>query len=54
MSYREIERVLRQNGWFHVRTHGSHYIFQDSNTNSIVPVPYHRNKDLSIGTLKSI
>lgn len=54
MSYRQIEKVLRKNGWVHVRTRGSHYHFKNCETGKTAPVPYKGSGDIKIGTLKSI
>ena len=54
MSYRQIKKVLRKNGWKCIRTYGSHYQFRNIETGITVPIPYHGSKDYCIGTLRSI
>jgi predicted RNA binding protein YcfA (HicA-like mRNA interferase family) len=49
----EIIRALKQNGWVHDRTRGSHHIFVDPKTGHVAVVP-HPKRDLPIGTVKSL
>lgn len=49
----EIIRRIREAGWRHTRTTGSHWHFRHATRTGIVTVP-HPKKDLPIGTLKSI
>lgn len=52
VTSKEVEKVLKRNGFKMVRQTGSHRIFlKDDKT---VVVPCHGNKDVPIGTLKSI
>ena len=53
MNSREIIRILKQNGWVHDRTRGSHHIFVDPKTGRIAVVP-HPKRDLPIGTVKNL
>lgn len=52
-SSREVIRELKADGWFQVRTTGSHHHFQHRLKPGTVTVP-HPVKDLSPGTLRSI
>jgi len=52
MKSNELIKLLYKNGWVLDRIKGSHHIYKkDNNT---ISVPVHGNKDLKIGTLKSI
>ncbi len=53
MTYRELEILLKKNGWYHERTNGSHYIFKHRTISGSIPVPHHKG-DIKKGTLKSI
>jgi predicted RNA binding protein YcfA (HicA-like mRNA interferase family) len=50
----EVIRVLRQNGFVLVGTKGSHQKWRNSATEKQVIVPFHKGRDLPLGTLKSI
>jgi len=49
----EVISILKENGWIHVRTTGSHHIFKHPTKPGHVTVP-HPRKDLTMKTLKSI
>lgn len=51
---KQIVKLLLQDGWIEVRTTGSHKQFKHSIKKGTVPVPYHGNKAIPIGTTKSI
>lgn len=51
-SYREVIRILKQNGWKLKRTSGSHEIYENSE-GLTCPVKC-TSKDIPKGTLKSI
>ena len=46
---RQIIKILKKDGWEHVRTKGSHRMFQHPTKKGTIAVPFH-NKDLSKGT----
>ncbi|WP_308440180.1 type II toxin-antitoxin system HicA family toxin [Lentilactobacillus fungorum] len=50
---REIIKLLKNNGWYHVRIHGDHWQFRNHNPPGIVTVPYPK-KDIPKGTVNSI
>ena len=59
MNYREVDRILRENGFELIRGRGrdSHRIYRkgDGAETHIVPVPFHgSNTDIKPGTLRSI
>ena len=52
-SSREIIRILKKDGWYEVRSDGSHHHFRHKTKKGTVTVP-HPKKDLPIDTIKSI
>ena len=53
MVVREIETILKENGWQLSRQIGSHRQFKHPTKSGKVTVPFHRG-DLDKGTVKSI
>ncbi len=51
-SYKEVVKILKQNGWHLKRTNGSHEIYANSEGKTC-PIKC-TSKDIPIGTLKSI
>jgi predicted RNA binding protein YcfA (HicA-like mRNA interferase family) len=54
MKVREIIMLLEQDGWFLVKTKGSHRQYKHTIKKGRVTVPGHPGDDLAIGTLASI
>lgn len=54
MKVRDVLRALAEDGWFVVRTRGSHRVMKHSKKQGIVVVPGHPSDDVAPGTLKSI
>jgi predicted RNA binding protein YcfA (HicA-like mRNA interferase family)/predicted RNase H-like HicB family nuclease len=54
MKVREILRILKEDGWFHVRTKGSHHHYRHPTKPGTVTVPGNPNHDLNPKTLGSI
>ena len=53
-KFRDLEKMLRADGWTLIRIGGSHYIFGHP-TKGTVTVPYHgANNEIALGTLKAI
>jgi len=52
-SSREVIAILKSNGWYLYKVRGDHYQFKHMYNVQKVTVP-HPNKDLPIGTIKSI
>jgi len=50
----EVIRVLRHHGFAMAGSKGSHQKWRNLNTEKQVIVPFHKGKDLPLGTLKSI
>lgn len=53
MKFREIEKIIMQDGWKYLYTTGSHYFYIHPIKAGKVSIPYH-NKDLKIKTINSI
>ncbi len=51
---REVIRILQQHGFIQVSQRGSHQKWRHPDTGRQVIVPYHKGKQLPLGTLKSI
>ncbi|MFN8250253.1 MAG: type II toxin-antitoxin system HicA family toxin [Ferruginibacter sp.] len=47
MKSSEFHRLVKKNGWKHVRTVGSHYIYEKNGF--CYPVPFHGAKELGKG-----
>jgi predicted RNA binding protein YcfA (HicA-like mRNA interferase family) len=47
-------KVLERKGWILKRVKGSHHIYKNPESNAIISVPVHSNKDLKTGTLKAL
>ena len=54
LSGKELRKIIEKYGWIHHRTSGSHFIYKKEGIKKIVSIPIHKNKELPIGTLKSI
>ena len=52
VSGKKLAQILESHGWKVSDTKGSHFKYKKNN--QIVVLPIHSNKDLKIGTLKSI
>ncbi len=46
--------MLEQDGWYLVRTHGSHHQYKQPAKKGLVTVPGRGNHDIAPGTLNSI
>jgi len=54
MKYRDLIRLLEQDGWKNVRTTGSHRIFHHESKSGIVVVAGSTGRDVPNGTLNNI
>lgn len=46
MKSSELHRLIKRNGWIHIKTEGSHYIYEREGIK--VPVPYHGSKEVDM------
>ena len=54
MKYRDITKLVEQDGWYLKRTKGSHKIYWHPTKPGTVTIAGHPGKDVSEGTRKSI
>jgi len=54
MKVRELLRLLRQNGWYEVRSRGGHRTLKHPEKAGLVIVAIHGSGDVPTGTLKAI
>ena len=54
MTFRELDKMLKADGWIPTRTKGSHVQYKHPTKVGTVPVPNHGSQDIKLGTLKSI
>jgi mRNA interferase HicA len=52
MKSSEFHRLIKKNGWRHIRTEGSHYIYEKKG--KTYPVPFHGSKEIGEGLRKKI
>lgn len=53
MKFKEIEKLLKQNGWYLYKIVGSHYQYKHDTNPGKVTIPRHQ-KELKKGTVNSI
>lgn len=53
MKFKEIEKLLKQDGWYLYKIIGSHYQYKHNNKPGKVTIPRHQ-KELKKGTVESI
>lgn len=53
-TVRQVEKILRANGWALVRTTGSHRHYEHPDNPNLVTVPGAPGKEIATGTLASI
>jgi predicted RNA binding protein YcfA (HicA-like mRNA interferase family) len=55
MKYRDLIKLLEEDGWLHVRTSGSHRVYRHAKKEGIVVVPVHSTgHDVPKGLLSAI
>jgi predicted RNA binding protein YcfA (HicA-like mRNA interferase family) len=54
LKIRDIIKRIEEDGWYHVRTKGSHRQFKHPTKSGLVTVAGKEGSDVPIGTLKSI
>lgn len=52
MKSSEFHRKVKKNGWIHIRTEGSHYIYEKNGIT--YPVPFHGPKEMGKGLVNAI
>lgn len=54
VSGKTLCKIVERNGWELKRISGSHHIYIKDSIDAILSIPVHSNRDLPIGTLRSI
>ena len=55
MNYRELEKILKANGWFFLRSgKGSHMIWCHEKAAVPIPIPNHGSKELNVSLTKGL
>jgi predicted RNA binding protein YcfA (HicA-like mRNA interferase family) len=54
VSGKHLCKVLERHGWILQRIHGSHHIYAQAGVQIILTVPVHGNRNLKLGTLRSL
>jgi predicted RNA binding protein YcfA (HicA-like mRNA interferase family) len=54
MKVRDVIKLIERDGWYHVRTTGSHRHFYHPTKPGTVTVPGHLGKDVPEGTRNSV
>lgn len=54
MIFREIDKIVRNNGWYEVDVRGSHHHYKHPDKPGKITIPDHGGKDLNRKTLKNI
>ena len=49
-----MDKILKDNGWKKVRQCGSHVTYKKNGMSSIVTVPNHKGRSISIGVVRDI
>lgn len=52
MKSSELHRLVKKKGWSHIRTRGSHYIYEKNG--KTYPVPFHGAKEVGKGLEKKV
>lgn len=52
MKSSKLHRLIKKNDWIHIRTKGSHYIYQKGRRT--YPVPFHGSKEVGKGLEKKV
>ena len=54
MRFREVDKMLRADGWYEVKKVGSHHQYKHPTKPGKVTVPEHGGKDINFTVAKSI
>jgi predicted RNA binding protein YcfA (HicA-like mRNA interferase family) len=53
MTFKELERIIKKDGWYQVSSEGSHYQYKHPKKKGRVTLPYHSG-DIFIGIVNSV
>ena len=54
MNFRQVEKILKENGWIEKNSKGSHFHYIHPMKKGKITIPKHTKKGIDIKTLKSI
>jgi predicted RNA binding protein YcfA (HicA-like mRNA interferase family) len=54
VSGKTLCKILERRGWVKKRVKGSHHIYFNPTAQKIITVPVHSNRDIPVGTLRSL
>lgn len=54
MRFREIDKILKDDGWQEIKQVGSHHQYKHATKSGKVTVPEHKGKDINPAVIKSI
>ena len=54
MRFREVEKMILQDGWYEVKQVGSHHPYKHPTKTGKVTIPEHKGKDINSTVVKSI
>ena len=54
MRFREMDKILKADGWYEVKQVGSHHQYKHLTKPGKITVPEHSGKDIDMQTVKSI
>ena len=54
MRFRELEKMLKSDGWYEVSQEGSHHQYKHPTKKGKVTVPEHKGKDINMTVVKSV
>ena len=54
MTFRDVEKMIKDDGWFYVYANGSHHYYNHSIKPGKVCIPFHAGKDINKRVVDSI
>ena len=54
MRFREVEKMILQDGWYEVKQDGSHHQYKHPTKTGKVTIPEHKGMDINSTVVKSI
>ncbi|MCL1893004.1 MAG: type II toxin-antitoxin system HicA family toxin [Holophagaceae bacterium] len=54
MNFKELEKIIKADGWTLKEVDGSHYHYKHPSKKGKVTIPNHGSRDLNIKTIRSV
>ena len=54
MKVRDLKKLLRRRGWYHIRTRGSHHHYEHPDIPILITVPGHDRDEVKPGILNKV